>query len=107
MTYDDEHLAELRRDGADAARRAIAGSAPKDPLDLVAWTQGFGSEPDLAAAVEKARAAGHTWRQVAVALGRNMRTVMTKYGGGYEVQRRYRERRRTDDRTPTEPRSDY
>lgn len=93
-TDDEQHLADVRRRGADAARRALASEAPADPLELVAWTRGFGAEPDLAAAVGRARAAGVTWRAIATALGSNMRTVMTRYGGGYESQRRYRERRR-------------
>lgn len=98
MTSEDEEtLALAREQGARAARQAIEHDAPSDPLQLVAWTAGFGSEPDVAAAVANAREAGRTWREIATALGQNMRTVMTKFGGGYEAQRRYRQRRQSED----------
>jgi hypothetical protein len=91
-----DELAAARAAGANAAREVITSAAPADPLLLVAWTAGFGSEGDIAAAVTAARNAGAPWRAIAEALDANLNTVMVKFGTGYERQRRYRERKRSE-----------
>ncbi|MGE3448704.1 MAG: hypothetical protein AB7H92_14115 [Microbacteriaceae bacterium] len=95
-TPDPADLAEARAQGAAAARETMTAAAPTDPVLRIAWVSGFGNEVDLRAAVSAAREAGVTWATIAAALDQNMRTVMTKFGGGYDSQRRYRERKRRE-----------
>lgn len=85
----------------EAGRRAAleaAALAPADPLERVAWLKGFtGGDVDvLAGAVAAARSAGATWGEIGEALDENPRTVATKYGGGRDRMKRYRERKKAD-----------
>lgn len=82
-----------REDGRRAASHLLDG-APEEPLLRVAWAAGFGHPEQLRAAVDEARAAGCTWKQVGAATDEHWRTAQSKYGPGYEAHRRYRERRR-------------
>ena len=84
-----------RNAGHDAAQ-ATASTAPEHPLLGVGWAQGFGQVDQLRTAVKRARDAGYTWKQIAEVTGEHWQTARTKYGSGYEAQRRYRERRKQD-----------
>jgi alkylhydroperoxidase family enzyme len=81
-------LAELRA-GAVNAWTTIVTNGPDDPLGALAWLVGLiGPTPydptAMAAAIDRARAAGFTWRQIADALGE---------GNTLEVSRRVMDRR--------------
>ena len=87
---------EAARTAGKQAAEATAETAPDHPLLGVGWAQGFGQVDQLRVAVRRARDAGFTWKQIAEVTGENWQTAKTKYGSGYEAQRRYRERKRTD-----------
>jgi len=91
----DAALDAARAAGRDDAEHAM-DRAPDDPLLRVAWAQGFGQVDQLREAVRQAKASGLTWRQIGAALGEHPRTAETKYGGGLDRMRRYRERRRNE-----------
>lgn len=84
-----------RSAGRDAAE-ATAATAPEHPLLGVGWAQGFGQIDQLRTAVQRARDAGFTWKQIAEVTGEHWQTARTKYGAGYEAQRRYRERKKAE-----------
>lgn len=90
----DDELAELRAQGQRDARELIATRAPDDPLARCAWAAGYGKVSELQTAVNGARAAGSTWRQIAAALGEHPDTTRQKYGSNYKGQRAYRARKR-------------
>jgi hypothetical protein len=93
---DGAELAAIRAAGAAAARSVHEGDAvPQAPLERVAWAAGAGTVNAVEAAVEAARAAGFTWKQIAVALDENEDNARHKYGAGYDAQRRYRQRKRS------------
>lgn len=96
VVADDDALDydEARGKGHADALEAAAERAPDHALLRVAWAHGFGQVDQLRGAVQEARAQGFTWRDIGQATGENWRTAQTKYGGGYEGQRRYRERKR-------------
>ncbi|MPY95972.1 MAG: hypothetical protein GEV08_23810 [Acidimicrobiia bacterium] len=93
MELDEDRL-RLARDHGEADARRAEEHAPTDALERIAWAVGFGQVDQVQAAVDAARAAGLTWRQIAPAIGEHWRNVQTKYGGGRERHRRYRERKR-------------
>lgn len=90
-----EELASAREAGKAAAART-ADTAPSHPLLAIGWAQGFGQTDQLQRAVEHARAAGFTWKQIAATTGEHWETAKTKYGGGRERQRAYRKRQRSE-----------
>lgn len=94
LVSDDERDAAMRA-GAEAAE-AVAGQGPDDPLLAISWALGFGQVDQLRAAVDRARQQGLTWRQIASATGEHVETARTKYGGGLERMRRYRDRKRSE-----------
>jgi len=94
VTADD--LAQAREAGRQAAEKAVSQEAPTDPLLRVAWTAGHGSYDAVKDAVEAARSAAATWRQLGDALGENWRTVQSRYGQP-DRTRRYLERQRAKD----------
>jgi hypothetical protein len=63
----------------------------------VAWATGYGQVDVIRQAVEQARGAGASWRQLGEAMGVHFRTVQSKYGTGPERSKRYRERQRAKD----------
>jgi hypothetical protein len=71
----------------------VSEEAPTDPLLRVAWTAGHGSYDAVKEAVEEAREAGATWKQLGEALGENWRTVQSRYGQP-DRTRKYLERQR-------------
>ena len=91
-----EELAVTRQAAEEAARNMLEQQAPQDVLRRVAWAAGFGNIDEAATAVGAARTAGYTWEQISDALGMNAETARTRYGGGYERQRRYRARKKGD-----------
>jgi hypothetical protein len=86
----------LREQGREAAQRSASEQAPTDTLERVAWAAGWGQDDELRRAVETARAAGAPWSAIADAIGIAAGTAETKYGSGYERQRRYRARKRRE-----------
>jgi hypothetical protein len=90
----DEEIRAARERGEVDATEVIADRAPDDPILRVAWATGYGKVEVIKDAVELARAAGVTWRQLGDAMGENWRTVQSRYGGGQERYRQYRERQR-------------
>lgn len=89
----DDELAAARAAGHAAAEASLE-QAPTEPLLRVAWMKGHGQVTQLAEAVHGARESGATWPQIAAALDEHPRTARTKFGGGIEAMRRYRERKR-------------
>lgn len=87
---------EAARAAGHEAAEATAATAPDHPLLGVGWAQGFGQVDQLRTAVRRARDAGFTWKQIADVTGENWQTAKTKYGTGYDAQRRYRERRKAE-----------
>lgn len=74
-----DELDAARQEGRQAAEQAINEQAPADPLLKVAWTQGHGGVDAVDQAVQEARDAGVTWREIAEALGENATTVRVRY----------------------------
>lgn len=95
---DDVSEADLAaaRDAGEHAARQTLEAAPDHPLLRVAWARGFGRIDQLQEAVDTAKAAGYTWKDIGAAVQEHWKTAATKYGGGYEAQRRYRQRKKTD-----------
>lgn len=91
----EEDLAAARGAGEEAAQQTLA-HGPDHPLLRVAWARGFGRVDLLQQAVDDAKAAGFTWKDIGVAVDQHWKTAATKYGGGYDAQRRYRQRRQSD-----------
>lgn len=89
-----EDLAAARSAGHQNATDALA-AAPDHPLLRIAWAQGFGQIDQLREAVQQGKASGLTWREIGEALGENPKTAATKYGGGLDRMRRYRERKKS------------
>lgn len=85
------------RDAGEHAARLTLEAAPDHPLLRVAWARGFGRVDLLQQAIDGAKAAGYTWKDIGTAVEEHWKTAATKYGGGYEAQRRYRERKRSED----------
>lgn len=77
VTADD--LAADREAGRLDAMQHISERAPADPLRRVAWAKGYGSIDAVDQAVEDARGAGVTWREIAEALDENHNTVRVRY----------------------------
>jgi hypothetical protein len=75
----------------------VSRQLPADPILRMAWAAGYGQVDAIKDAVDAARAAGATWRQVGAALGVHYRTAQSKYGGGQERARRYADRQRAKD----------
>lgn len=69
----------LRLAGRNAALDLIRTSAPADPLERVAWVVGYGEVDETLAAVNEARALGHTWREIAEATGLPLRTAISRF----------------------------
>src|SRR4051794_11532813 len=90
----DDDIRDARRRGMTDATELVADKAPDDPVLRVAWAGGYGQIDVIKDAIDAARAAGATWRQLGDALGENWRTVQSRYGGGAERYQRYRERQR-------------
>lgn len=91
-----DDIARARQEGAAAADSAIS-QAPDNLILRIAWAAGFGEQDRVQQAVDDARQAGFTWRQIAEATGGGWRGVQTKYGGGKIRQARYRARKRGED----------
>lgn len=89
---EERQRAARARGEQDALR--VEEQAPVDPLQRIAWAIGFGKTDQVQTAVDPAREAGCTWRDIGAAIGEHWRNAQTKYGGGRARQRAYRERKR-------------
>lgn len=89
-------LEAARLAGRAAAEATIEQAPTGDPLVRLAWLKGHGSVEVLEDAVQVARQAGFTWPQIGDALDEHPATARTKFGGGREAMRRYRERLRRE-----------
>lgn len=98
VTADD--LTAAREAGRRAAEQAINEQAPADPVLRIAWAQGHGGVDALRQAVEDARNAGVTWREIAEALGENPSTVRVRFT---QQDRYQRWKARRDDADPATP----
>lgn len=93
----DPELLQRTRQAAEEQTRALLETAgPESPIERVAWAAGIGAVDGVHDEVAGARAAGYTWGQIGMALGETADNVRIKFGGGYEAQRRYRERKRSE-----------
>lgn len=91
-----EALAATTQEGAAAAERASA-LAPADPLHRVAWFQGF-DDGRLRDAVQAARDAGVTWREIGIALGgKTAASAEAIYGRGRLRGKSWRAKRQQGD----------
>lgn len=77
VTADD--LTAAREAGRLAAERFINEQAPSNPVLKVAWAAGHGRLDAVKAAVDEARAAGVTWREISDALDENLNTVKSRF----------------------------
>jgi hypothetical protein len=84
-------VTDAREEGRAAALGALH-RAPKDPEARLQWAQGAEEIDLLRIAVDEARLAGLTWREIAQALAEVESTVRVRYTQR-DRTRRYRERR--------------
>ena len=94
MPPNGDRYDELRAQGRHDAEHAARSHAPVDPLERVAWAQGWGQDDQLRQAVMDARQAGMTWRAIGEAVGMTEQTAEARFGRGYDRARAYRARKR-------------
>lgn len=86
----------IRQQGHNDAAQTVDTHAPEDPIQRVAWAVGYGTVDAAQTAVDRARQAGATWRQIGQAAGINWRTAQSRWGSGPDRQRRYMARKKSE-----------